>query len=124
VEILVLGLTLTITSDSSADVAQCSLGAIRNTLGQVRQLALGFLSLAIGILLDTGLAQVLVADKVADRLLGRADSLVPGTGAAVLVVHGGGAGVGVSTDGAQFGGGVRVLVFLLGLGFGVFGLFL
>lgn len=75
-------------------------------------------------MLDTGLAQVLVANKVADRLLRRANGLVPGAGAAVLVVDGGGTGVGVSADGTQFGSGVRVFVLLLGLSFGVRGLFL
>jgi hypothetical protein len=74
-------------------------------------LALGFLFLACGVLLFAGLAQVFVADQVADGFFGGAEGLVPGAVGALRVVFGYGAGVGVGRDGAGLGGCVRGIFF-------------
>lgn len=85
----------TITSNSSTDSTKRALGAVLDSLTPVLELALGFLFLACGVLLFAGLAQVLVADHVADGFFGGAEGLVPGAVGALRVVFGYGAGVGV-----------------------------
>lgn len=117
VHILPLLLAILVTKDSRANSAHSATGTISHTLTQIRELALGLLGLSVGILLYSGLTQVLVSDQVANGLLGGADGLVPGSRGAVLVVADGGAGIGVCGEGAHAGGGVGVFVFLLGLGF-------
>lgn len=120
--ILVLLLLRAITSDSSTNRTKVTLSTVLDTLTPILQLALSLLLLACGVLLDTRLAKVLAADRVADGLLGRADGLVPGTVGAVAVVLGDGAGVGVRGQVAQFGGGVGVCVLDFAFGLGDFAL--
>jgi hypothetical protein len=119
-----LGLALAVARDGGTDATERTLCAVGDTLTQIRELALGFLRLAVGILLGTGLAEVLVAKQAPEGLLGRADSLVPRTAGAVLVVFGGSTGVGVGSEWANFGGGVGSIVLLLGLRLGAVGLVL
>lgn len=120
--ILILLLLLAITSNRRSHGTQVALGAVLDTFTPVLQLALGLLLLAGGILLDTSLAQVLVADRVANGFLRRTDGLVPGAVGALRVVFGDGAGVGVGGDVAQLGGGVGVFVLDLSLLLGKFAL--
>ena len=98
--IAVLLLLLTITRNSSTHRAKSTLSAVLDTLTPVLELALSLLLLASGVLLSTSAAEVLVANDVADGLLGRTESLVPLACWAVLVVLGDSAGVGVGGDGA------------------------
>jgi hypothetical protein len=115
VNILPLGLSLTVTSDSSTDVTHSTLGAVGHALAKIGELALGLLSLAISILLDTGLAKVFVADEVSEGLLGSTDGLVPRPRGTIFVVGDGGTAVGVSGEGANSRGSVGVFVFALSL---------
>ena len=78
-QVTVLLLLGAVTSDSSTNGSNSTLSAVLNALAPVLELALGFLFLAGGVLLGSGAAQALVADQVADGLLGRADGLVPGS---------------------------------------------
>lgn len=98
--ILIFSLRLSVTRHRSTNIAHSTLHATRDALPEVRQLALGLLRLAVRVLLDAALAQVLVANEVADGLLGGADGLVPRARGAVLVVGDGGAAVGVGCEGA------------------------
>jgi hypothetical protein len=119
-----LGLALAVARDGGSDATERTLCAIGDTLTQIRELALGFLRLAIGILLGTGLAEILVTKQAPEGLLGSADSLVPRTAGAILVVFDGNTGVGVGSEWADFGGGVGGIVLLLGLRLGAVGLLL
>lgn len=122
--ITVLLLLGAVTSDSSTNGSKSPLGAVLNTLTPVLELTIGLLLLTGSILLGSGASQVLVSNQVADRLLGRANGLVPGSGVALGVVFGNGSGVRVGGEGAQLGGCVGgislgltffVLEFTLGL---------
>jgi hypothetical protein len=120
--ILKLLLLLAITSDSSTNRTKVALSTVLDTLTPILQLALSLLLLASRVLLDTRLAKVLVADRVADGFHGRADGLVPGAVGALAIVLGDGAGVGVCGDIAQFGGGVGVLILDFAFSLGDFAL--
>jgi hypothetical protein len=87
--------------DSTRDGAA---NAVLDALAIIIQLALGLLSLALAVLLDALLLERLVADCIADKLLGRADGLVPLALSAVRVVFGD--AVGCGSEGASSGGGV------------------
>jgi hypothetical protein len=118
--ILELLLLLPIPSNSRTHRTKVTLSPVLDALTPVLQLALGLLLLASRVLLGARLAQGLVADRVADGFLGRADGLVPGAVAAGGVVLCDGAGVGVGGEVAQFGGGVGVGVLDVGLLLGEF----
>lgn len=122
--ITILLLLGAVTSDSSTNGSKSPLGAVLNTLAPVLKLTLSLLFLAGSVLLGSGAAQVLVSDQVADRLLGRADGLVPGSCVALRVVFGNGSGIRVGGERTQLGGCVGgisfglaffVLEFTLGL---------
>ena len=70
-------LLLAIPLNRRPDAAHSPLRAIRHPLAQILQLALRFGFLAAGVLLYAGLAQVLVAERVAQGFFGGADGLVP-----------------------------------------------
>jgi hypothetical protein len=76
-QILPLLLALPVTKNSRSNSPHSTTGTISHTLTQIRQLAFSFLRFTIGVLLNTGLTQVLVSDQVAKGLLGGADGLVP-----------------------------------------------
>lgn len=99
-KITVLFLLTAVTSDSGTNGSKSSLGAVLNALAPVLDLTLGLLFLASGVLLDSGAAQVLVSDQVAEGLLGRANGLVPGACVTRGVVFGNSPGVRVGSDGA------------------------
>jgi hypothetical protein len=84
----ILGLTLTITSQTSNGTTKRSLDTITNSLTKVRQLTLRLLTLALDVLLSTLLLEVLVSQKTANSLLSTADGLIPLTLGAVGVVFG------------------------------------
>jgi hypothetical protein len=68
--ILILLLLLAVTSDSSTNCTKMTLSAVLDTLAPILELALSLLLLSSGVLLDTSLAEALVADRVADGFLG------------------------------------------------------
>lgn len=70
-------LLLPIPDNRSPNTSQLPLCAITRPLPQVLQLPLRLRLLPRSILLDALPAQILVTDEVADRLLRRADGLVP-----------------------------------------------
>ena len=70
-------LLLAIPLNRRPDAPHSPLRAIRHPLAQILQLALRFGFLAAGVLLYAGLAQVLVAERVAQGFFGGADGLVP-----------------------------------------------
>lgn len=91
--ILKLLLLLPITSNSRTNSPKVSLSPVLDTFAPILQLALSLLLLASSVLLNTRLAQVLVADRVANGFLCGTDGLVPGTVGPLAVVLGDGAGV-------------------------------
>ena len=104
--------------------ADRSTNTILHSLAEIRQLALGFLLLALGVLPCAFLLQPLGADEAAHALLERADVLVPAAGGTVGVVFcdaaGGGGGEGAGFGGGVgevfLGGGFDLAVLALGLG--------
>lgn len=118
--VTVLLLLGAVTSDGSSDATNCTLGAILETLAEILQLALSLLLLAGLVLLNTCLAQALDAGQVASGFLDGANGLVPRASVTLGVVLCDSAGVGVSGDGTQLGGGVGVGVLGLGLFLGDF----
>lgn len=95
---------------------------IAHPLAQIVQLALRLLRLALLVLLRAGLLEILVADEPAERLLARADGLVPAAGLPVLVV--GRDARGGDRDAADGAAGVREGVFGFGLALLLVGLLL
>lgn len=110
-DITVLLLLGAVTSDGGTNGSKSTLSAVLNALTPVLQLALGLLFLASGVLLGSGASQVLVSDNVANRLLGRANGLVPGSRVTLGVVFGNGSSVRVGGEGAQLGGCVGGFLF-------------
>jgi hypothetical protein len=82
------------------------MGSVADSLAKIAQLALGFLSLTLEILLTALLLEVLAADEVANSFLSTADGLVPCALSAVRVVFGRCAR-GADGEGTSFGSGVR-----------------
>ena len=70
-------LLLAIPLNRRPDAAHSPLRAVRHPLSQILQLALCFGFFAAGVLLHAGLAQVLMAQCVAEGFFGGADGLVP-----------------------------------------------
>lgn len=66
--------------------AKRTANAVLNALAEIAQLTLSLLALALLVLLDALLLQAVGAEQVAERLLARADRLVPAAGGAVRVV--------------------------------------
>lgn len=95
---------------------------IPNTLPKITELPLRLLRLALLILLRAGLLQTLIPNEPAECFFARADGLVPGPGAAVLVVRGDARGG--DADAADGAAGVGEGVFGFGFAAFVVGLFL
>lgn len=85
---LSLDLLVAVASQTSNNPTNRAGDAVRDALAQVAELTLSFLGLALLILVDSLLLEALCANEVANHLLSRADSLVPGTFLTVWVVLG------------------------------------
>ena len=118
---LILLLRTPIARQSRKSRSRSALRTVRHAGAQITQLALGFLSLALGILLLPFLLEALGPNEVPDRLFRAADRLVPAAFGAVGVVLGDAAG-GTDGDGAEFADRVGSVFFGGGVGFGLFAL--
>ena len=76
---LILLLRLPVSRQTRSRTSQCSLHTVLHTTSKVAQLTMCLLRLALSVLLNAILLQLLAANQVSQRLLGGSESLVPGS---------------------------------------------
>lgn len=74
---LVAGLGLLVAGQASNGASNSAGDTVTNAMAKVADLTCGFLALALLVLLDTLLLKTLGTDQATNRLLGRANGLVP-----------------------------------------------
>jgi hypothetical protein len=111
-----------IASQTSKSAAHSPADTITNTLSKIAQLALGFLALALGILLLACFAHAFETKRAAESLFSSTDRLVPRAGGAVGVVLCD--ALGADGEAADIGAGVGDVFAGFGFGFLLLGLVL
>lgn len=77
VHVLIFGLLSAVTCQGGHRTTDGTLSTITDTLSEIGQLTLSFLSLTLEVLIATLLLEALAADEVTDSLLSTANGLIP-----------------------------------------------